>query len=158
MSAVLNNSPLVVMTDTWITSGGKLTNIIAYSGNDLTLGFNLYVDVSLFGNGYLFSANFRIIEAATNQIFNHYWNAELDGLRPYAPDMYLLDAFDKAAYAGVANSAYAFFGQAQGDGLYLYRPYFLVYAGTPGQELTYFSGKSEFGVSEEHYLLLESSD
>jgi hypothetical protein len=34
----------------------------------------------------------------------------------------------------------------------------LVYAGESLGELIGFSGKSEFGVGQEHYLLLESSD
>ncbi len=158
MPPILNNSPLVYMTATTITSLGKATNVIEYSGNDLGLWFNLHVDTSLFGHGYTFSANFRVTEVATNTPYNHYWNGQLDGLKPYAPSMYLVMSWSKAASAGVYKSAYSFFGQGSGDGLYLYRPYFLVYAGEPLGEFIGFSGKSEFGVGEEHYFLLESSD
>jgi hypothetical protein len=158
MPPILNNSPLVFLTTTTITSAGKSTNIIQYSGNDLGLWFNLNVDLSLFGHGYTFSANFRVIEVATNAIFNHYWNGQLDGLKPFAPSMYLVMSWAKAAAAGVSKSAYSIFGQGIGDGLYLYRPYFLIHAGESLGELLGFTGKSEFGVAEEHYFLLESSD
>jgi hypothetical protein len=158
VAAILNNSPLVFLTTTSISSAGNFTNVIQYSGNDLGLWFNLNVDLSLFGQGYTFSANFRVIEVATNTVFNHYWNGQLDGLMALAPSMYLVMSWAQASAAGVSKSAYSIFGQGVGDGLYLYRPYFLVYAGTPSGEFVIFTGKSEFGVAEEHYFLLESSD
>jgi hypothetical protein len=158
MAPVLNKSSLVWVAWTNILSAGKDTDVVSWSGSDLTLMMGLHVDLGMFGKGYDFSANFRVVEAASGQAFNHYWNGKLDGLKQWAPSMWLSMSWAKAEWAGVKNSHYAVFGTNKGDGLYLYRPYFLVYAGELDVEFIIFSGNSEFGVAEEHYFLLESGN
>lgn len=161
MAPTLSNSNLLYIESTIIFSSDGSANVVADSGEPLYLWIEVHADLSLFGYGYKFSANFRIIEVATNTTFNHYWNGDFDGLKPYAPDMSLLCSWKRASDAGVYKTAAPYTGLepkgTDGDGLYLYRPYFLVYAGTPEGEFIVFSGRSEFGVAEEHYFVLESS-
>lgn len=156
MAPVLNKSPLVSVAWTNITSGSKDTDVLAWDTDVLTLWMGLHVDLSLFGQNYEFLANFQITEVATKKTLNHLWRAPLDGLKPYAPSLYINWTWPRAADAGVVNSAYAYFGVNNGDGLHLYRPYFLVLAPKWYGELPGFDGRGEFAESEEHYFLLES--
>lgn len=156
MAATLHTSKIEIPWTNIITAGQD-RDIVVWSEDELALFFGLNADAGLFGHGYEFTANFRVIEASTNQTFNHYWTGKLDGFQAFAPNMWLSMTWAKAAWAGVSKSHYSFFGSGVGDGLYLYRPYFLVHAGVLDVEFVIYSGKSEFAVADEHYFMVESS-
>lgn len=136
---------------------GQDTDIIASSNDDLLLFIGLHIDPGLFSKASEFTVNFRLIEVATNQSFNNYWSGLSVGLKPYAPALYVWMYWPQAAFAGVRNSARSAGSMNKGDGLYLYRPYILLYS-YPFSELGHPQGDSEFAVAEDHYLLLESGN
>jgi hypothetical protein len=113
MAATLNTS-LTRLIWTNIMTRGLDSDVIVNSSDDLTLFMGLNIDLSLFDQGYGCSVNFRLIEVATNQAFNHYWWVQLDSLRQWAPSMWLSMSWQRAAWAGVRNGAYSYFFQGQG--------------------------------------------
>jgi hypothetical protein len=156
--APILNTPLVAMTGTDIQCAWQSFNAIPYSGSPLELFMYLHIDSSLFDHQSQFTANFALTEVATNQRFNNYWVGNLDGLKQYAPDLYIFMYWTTASSAGASKSGYSWSGATQGDGLYLYRPYFAV-------QIPYgwldvgpdFRGLSQYAVSEERYFIVESS-
>jgi hypothetical protein len=156
--APILNTPLVAMTGTDIQWGWQSSNAIPYSGSPLELFMYLHIDSSLFDHQWQFTANFALTEVATNQRFNNYWVGNLDGLKQWAPDLYIFMYWPSAWSAGASKSGYSYSGAPQGDGLYLYRPNFAVQIVAHWTELgPDFEGESQYAVSEEHYFIVESS-
>lgn len=142
--AVLN-TPGVEIRRTEIKTQGLKSDIIMGHWRNITLVVHIYLHPKLFGRGYRFSLNFRTIEVTTNKVQNNHWNGDLDSLG-LGSWFWLSKKWDRAWDAVRGD-----------DGMYIFRPYFVVDANKYSQSLYKPTGGSKFAVGEEHYFLIEAS-
>ena len=76
----------VRVTNTVVSSEGERSGVIRGKFCNFALRMGVFVDRSLYGNGYRFSANFRIIRATDNRVFNDFWNGNLDSDLDFGSD------------------------------------------------------------------------
>ena len=151
MAAILNNSPQLNITYTLLMSEGQITNVISL-GNDLLLQLGFYIDPTLIAlNGYSYAVNFRIVEVMTGNEFNYYFPSGGP-----EPQFIAVASLPKAPYIDMWlywSSPGPPGLDRGGDGLYLFRPYIIVY------EIPELlpSGNSIYSVAEEHYFLNEAA-
>jgi hypothetical protein len=149
------NSPLVNVPSTDIWSAGQKTDIVRFG--DLGLVMNVHVDAGLYGNGYRYVANFRIIRAIDNAVvLNLFWNTLqgktgfLDNDIPKWTDFWLSVDFPQPGNASLNG-----WGENPNGGMYLFKPYFAVDANQYGGDLYRANGLSQFGVAEDHWFWVE---
>ncbi len=138
------HTPNVRIRHTKIFTEGTEKNVIRGDWHSIGLEMGVFVDASLIGRGYHFSANFRTIRCANNDVQNNYWSGSLDDLG-WGSWFWMSLSWDRARDAVRGD-----------DGMFIYRPYFVVDANIYGSGLYRPTGNSEFGVSEEHYFWIET--
>ena len=138
------HTPNVRIRYTKIFTEGTEKNVVRGDWRSIGLEMGVFVDASLIGHGYRFSANVRTIRCANNDVQNNYWNGSLDGLG-WGSWFWMSLSWDRARDAVRGD-----------DGMFIYRPYFVVDANIYGSSLYRPTGNSEFGVSEEHYFWIET--
>ncbi len=146
------NTPRVRITGAALTSKGAIRQVVNRRSDDLTLFMYLSIDTTLWDEPLpIFRAGFRIIEASTGSVKNHYWVADLTAL-PRAPNIWLSMSFGTASSAGIALGAYE--SPYQQDGLYCFRPAFSILQSNQSA-VFWLTGLSHFAVGDDHYFMVE---
>src|SRR5258708_7021393 len=122
MPAILHTAGLTI-TFTSIKSGARLTDVIISDLDDIELSVGWQINPALFGNGYNFRINHRILEANSNEFYNNYFFGAVDTLPGTSLITWLW--FSQARHAGVRKTRFGYFDNPD-DGLYIYRPYIIV--------------------------------
>ncbi|MFQ3235406.1 MAG: hypothetical protein ACI9C4_000963 [Paraglaciecola sp.] len=128
------HTPNVRIRYTKIVTEGTEKNVIRGDWRSIGLEIGVFVDASLIGRGYRFSANFRTIRCSNNDVQNNYWNGSLDELG-WGSWFWMSMGWDRARDAVRGD-----------DGMFILRPYFVVDANVYGSNLYRPAGNSEFGV------------